>query len=85
MRERRDGQGLALEAGQELAVLGDGRGKDLDRDVALELRVPGPVDLAHAAHADPVEDPVGPEALAFREYHWMSSAELYQRGWGRPA
>ena len=62
MRERRDGLRLALEPRERVGIGGDGFGEDLDRDVAVELRVPRPVDLAHAARAERREDLVGAEA-----------------------
>ena len=55
---------LALEAREALPVLGEGRGQDLDRDVALELGVGRAVDLAHAALAELGGDLVGAEAGA---------------------
>ena len=51
VRERGDRLRLALEARERLAVRDEALGQDLDRDVALEPRVPRPVDLAHAARA----------------------------------
>jgi len=49
---------LALETGQPLGILGKGLGQDLDRDLATELAVLGPVDLAHPALAELVGDVV---------------------------
>jgi hypothetical protein len=39
MRERGDGLGFALEAGQGASALGQLGRQDLDRDLAVELRV----------------------------------------------
>ena len=64
VRERGDGLGLALEARERVGVRGQLRGKDLDRDVAVELRVARAVDLAHAPGAERREDLVGAEACS---------------------
>ena len=42
-------------------VLGEGRGQDLDGDVAIELGVGGAIDRAHAALAERRDDFVGAE------------------------
>ncbi len=55
---------LQLETAQAVGVGGEGGGEDLDRDVAVQARVPGAVDLPHAAGADGGEDFVGAEAGA---------------------
>ena len=44
--------GFALEAGEPVGVGGERRRQDLDRDLALQLRVGRAIDLAHAAGAD---------------------------------
>src|SRR5205085_1459667 len=69
MRERGDGLGLALEAGERVGVRGQLRGEDLDRDLPVELRVARPVDLAHPARAERREDLVGTETGAGAESH----------------
>jgi hypothetical protein len=47
--------------------------QDFDRDVALELRVPRAIHLAHAAHPDLGSDFMWPEAGASSESHgkWL--------------
>ena len=55
---------FALEARQALLVLGEGGRQDLDRHLALQARVGGAIDLAHAALAELGGDLVGAEALA---------------------
>ncbi len=40
----------------------DGLGQDLDRDLALEVRVRGAIDLAHPARAERRDDFVGAQA-----------------------
>ena len=52
MVQGRDGASLALEAGPHIGIASDVARQDLDRDRAIEPRVAGPVDLAHAARAD---------------------------------
>ena len=60
---------LALEAGQPIGIGGEGLGKQLDRDVAAELRVRGPVHLAHPPGAEGRNDLVGPEPGAGADRH----------------
>ena len=55
---------FALEARKPLGVTSDRRRQDLDRDLALQLRVGRPIHLAHAAGADRGGDFVGTEACA---------------------
>jgi hypothetical protein len=43
--------------------------QDLDGDVAIEPRIAGAVDLAHAAGADEPDDLVRPETVTCRERH----------------
>ena len=84
MRERRDRLRLALEAGQRVGIGGDGLREDLDRDVAVELRVPRAVDLSHPARAQRREDLVGAEAGAGDEGQCVveyTSRMVAQRGW----
>jgi len=50
--------GLAPEALDELAILGEAAVQDLERDLALQVRVLGEPDVGHAAGADPSQDPV---------------------------
>ena len=49
--QRRERLGFAGEPGQPFGVAGEAVGQHLQRDVAVELRVARPVDLAHAAGA----------------------------------
>jgi len=49
---------LAHEALQPFGIRSEGRREDFDRDVTIEARVPGPVDLAHSAFAELVEDAI---------------------------
>ena len=56
--------GLALKPREPLGVGGERLGQDLDRDVAIQLRVACAVDLAHAARAERGQDLVRAEACA---------------------
>ncbi len=55
---------LAPEASQPLGVLPDLGGQDLDRHLAAQLRVGGPVHLAHTPGAQWGEDSIRTEGLA---------------------
>ena len=57
--------------------------QDLDRDGALEPRVPRPVHLAHAAGADRREDLVGAETRSGGEA--QDVAEFYLYGFFSPS
>ena len=61
--------GLAREPGQPFGIRREQIGQDLKRDVAVEPRVAGPIDLAHAAFAELVEDPVRTERGSWSETH----------------
>ena len=50
--QRRKDLGLALKARQSVWIGREQLGKHLDRDVAIQLRIARPVDLAHAAGAE---------------------------------
>ena len=60
---------LRLEAGEPLGVERELAREGLDRDVAPEARVPGPVDLPHPAGAQAVHDLVLPEPCSGRDVH----------------
>ncbi len=59
-----EGPGLALEAVQPLAVRRQLRRQDLERHLAPQLGVLGPVDHPHPALTELVEDPIVSEGLA---------------------
>ncbi len=67
MVERARGLRLRFEASQTLRVRGHRRGQHLDGHVALEPRVPRPVDLPHPSRAQRREDLVGAEPSSRRE------------------
>jgi hypothetical protein len=69
MVQRRKHFGLALEARQPLRVARDGLGQDLDRDLPLQARVGGSVDLAHPAHAEQGGDLISAEPGSWAERH----------------
>ena len=62
------GAGLLLEAAEPLGI-GDLAGENLDRDLALQARVTGAVDLAHAPRAEQPHDLVRAESRACLERH----------------
>ncbi len=64
MVQRREDLGFALEPGESIGVVGDGREQDLDRDLATQLRVARTIDGTHAALADRRQDLEGAEARA---------------------
>ena len=50
--QRREHLRFAPETRQPIGVRGEQLGEDLDRDVAIQLRVARTIDLAHAAGAE---------------------------------
>jgi hypothetical protein len=64
IREAAGGARLLLEAPQSLGVAGQRAREDLDRDVAIQARVPRAVHLAHPPRAQRAQDLVRPEARA---------------------
>jgi hypothetical protein len=69
MRKSSHGLGLAPEARERDGIVRQLRGKDLDRNVAIESEVPGAVDLAHAAGAEGRDDLVGAESRTCSQRH----------------
>ena len=69
MVERREHLRFALEPREPVGIGRPEIGQDLDRDVAMELRVAGAIDLPHATFADLRGDFVDAEARARREGH----------------
>ncbi len=55
---------LALEPRQSVRVVGQQTRQHLQCDVAIELRVPGPIHLSHAAFANQADNFVGADAGA---------------------
>jgi hypothetical protein len=71
--QRAGGAGLVLEAAEPLGI-GDLLGKNLDRDLALQARVTGAVDLAHAPRAEEPHHLVRAESRACLESHRYTPA-----------
>src|SRR5204863_7742647 len=69
--ERGERLRFALEPREAIGIGGDGIGQDLDRHVAIELRVARAIDLAHAAGAEWGDDFVRADARAGSEGHWL--------------
>ena len=77
MAERGERPGFALEARQAFGVLRDRLGQHLDRDLPPEVRVGGPIHLAHPAHADLGDDFIRADARAWLQRH-MGRVGLYE-------
>jgi hypothetical protein len=69
MIQRRENLSFALEAGETIDTSRDRIPQDLQRNIATELGVTRPIDLAHAAAADQRQDFVRAEASARGESH----------------
>ena len=67
MVERRQHLRFALEPREPFGIGGEQIRQDFDGDVAIELRVAGAVDLAHAALADQRDDFVDAETVASKQ------------------
>ena len=63
------GAGLLLEPPQPVRISREGSGKNLDRHLAPQPRVPRAIHLSHAARAERREDLVGAEAGTCSECH----------------
>ena len=68
--------GLALESGETLGIPGDLGREDLDRHVAAELRVGGPVHLTHPPGPERLEDLVWAQASTWTEGHTLPLLSL---------
>ena len=69
MGQRRHGLRLALESGKPLRIRREGLRQHLNRDVAIELGIARPIDLAHSPGADEREDLVRAEASTRLKRH----------------
>ena len=69
MVQRGESSRFTLEARQTVAVLGKERRQDLERDLAVEARVAGPVHLAHPALANLGQDWVCADPVAGGKRH----------------
>src|SRR5262249_49857978 len=70
---------LLLEAAQAIRVLGEGRRKDLDRDLAPETRGLRAVGLSPASRAERRQDLVRAEARARRKRHLSGDSNVRSR------
>ena len=67
--QRRERPGLARETCEPFLVARQEIGQHLDRNVAMELRITGAIDLAHAARANQRDDFVRAEASSGGQTH----------------
>src|SRR3990172_12500608 len=65
---------FSLEPSKPLIVLGEFLGKNLDGDIASELRVPSAVDFAHGPGSEWSDNLVGAETSARAEAHVGTSS-----------
>ena len=73
MVQRGEDLGFTLEPGQAFRVIGEEVGQDFEGDIAPDLRILGPIDLAHAALADEGGDFIGAEARTWCQGHGFQS------------
>src|SRR6185503_11429003 len=84
---------LAAKPCQPIGIVGESVGKNLQRDIATELRIPRAIHLAHSAFAKLREDFIGSEASAVGQGQLNASDYRRVRPWdetsrtrtGRPA
>ena len=69
MAERGQRLCFALQPGQPIGIVEEGRGERFNGHVAVQARVAGAVDLAHASGAERADDLVGAEACSSGEGH----------------
>ena len=70
MIQRRKNLRFAFEPSDAFVILREGRGKNLDRDIAIELRVARAKHLPHPARAKGPGDFIRPEPRAEGEAQW---------------
>src|SRR5262249_59839977 len=73
MVECREHLRFPSESRDAVAIEGEGFGQNLQRDVAIELRITRAIDLAHATGANQRSDFIGAETRAWSERHgkWL--------------
>ena len=69
MVQRGENLRLALESRETLRIIRERRGQDLDRNVAIELRVARAEHLAHPARADGARDFVRADSRSHGQRH----------------
>ncbi len=67
--ERAEYFGFPLKALEPFRIGGDVRRKQFQRNLSLQLRIAGAVNLAHATHAKRGDDVIGAETSPQREWH----------------
>jgi len=80
MVQRAGGASFLLETAQPIRIGRKGRRENLDRDVAAEAFVVGPIHFAHAAFPESGQQFVATETSAYREHH--RRLRLYSRDYG---
>ena len=80
MIERGEHLRFTTEAGEAIGIVGDAWQQNLDRDLAIQLRVAGSVDFAHPARADPRVDLVRADALALETLRGDGVFDLNRSG-----
>ena len=85
MIEGRQRVGFAREPPEALGVVGENLRQDFDRDIAIELRIPGPIDFAHSSRADLAEDFVDAQSSAGGERHFFTAGFQFCRSGIGPA
>jgi len=73
MVERRESLGFAFEPRDTFRVSRTRRRQDLDRNFAIQGEIARPIDLAHAARSEVVEDLVAAEACPREQCHGKGS------------
>ena len=77
MVQRGEDFGFALKPREPFGIRSERVGQHLDRDLPLQLRVGGPIHLAHPAFAD-----LGGDFVTPRRYHWRGDNDVdYTVGW----
>ncbi len=67
MVQRREHLRFTTKSREAIGIVGDGGQQHLDRDVAIQLRVVGAIDLAHAADTKQADDFIWTESRAGNE------------------
>ena len=75
MVQRCQGDGFPLKPGDSVGITAEFTGKDLDCDVAPQLRVASSVDIAHPARTQVRLQFIGSEILS-NELEWRRSADF---------
>src|SRR5579863_7873556 len=77
MRQCGDGARFLFEAAQAIGIVGEGSGKNFQRDVAAETRIVGAIDFAHTTRANKADDFVGAQLGVGRKRHGYWARGLY--------